>query len=246
MLAILPAAKAHKVRRGKFNIDIVFPGLALHNPEDARGLAQLGRFDFAQLLPGVFVGMHMHQNDEILSYLRSGTLQHEDSSGEKATLSNRKLMMMNAGSGFYHQEQIPENGESVRMLQIFVRPERENETPKVQFHEFDEAFSINQWRLIAGHKQTNAPLEIRSKVRIFDARFTKDQTFESPTSETLQLLFVFSGCIELTDGTLLAEGDSLVFTTARTQFKSTQLTDLVLFELNENADYIRNGMFSGT
>jgi quercetin 2,3-dioxygenase len=146
MIHIQRSEATQKVRRGLFNIDLNFPGSGLQNPNDERGLAQLGRFDFAHLYPGVFVGMHKHQNDEILTYMREGEMIHEDSTGKMVTISNKKLMMMNAGSGFFHQESIPENGKEVRLLQIFMRPENENDEPQVSFYDFDEAYSINKWR----------------------------------------------------------------------------------------------------
>jgi hypothetical protein len=63
------------------------------------------------------------RNDEILSYIWRGTMVHEDSAGYRIPLSPRKLMMMNAGRGFWHEESTP--SEPVEMLQIFVFRKRQ-------------------------------------------------------------------------------------------------------------------------
>jgi redox-sensitive bicupin YhaK (pirin superfamily) len=59
--------------------------------------------DHANLDVGTVVPMHEHRNDEILSYMWRGTMVHEDSAGHRIPISPRKLMMMNAGRGFWHE-----------------------------------------------------------------------------------------------------------------------------------------------
>ncbi len=237
---------SQKVRRGLFNIDLNLPGVGLENPNDERGLAQLGRFDFAHLYPGVFVGMHMHKNDEILTYMRAGEMIHEDSTGDKVTINNKKIMMMNAGSGFQHQESITDDGEEVRLLQIFMRPENEDDEPKVSFHDFEEAYSINTWRLVAGYDKEIAPLIIRTKANVWDARLENSSIELRSIKDKTYLLFVFKNAITLNDGTTLYEGDSLIYKNENIHVVAQEMADLVLFELDEKAPFIRNGMFSGT
>lgn len=246
MKTILKLNQAHKIRKGLFNIDIVFPGLALHNNEDSRGLAQLGRFDVGHLYPGVFVDMHLHKNDEILSYLREGQMIHQDNQGSIEVINNQYLMMMNAGSGFYHQEEISKIGNEVKMLQIFIRPEFEDEIPKVQFYKFENPFSINVWRLIAGHKSLNPNLEIRSHVAIWDTRLVNSTTPLFNNKNKTYLLYIFSGKVKLHDEKILQEGDSLIYKEEEIQVTTIDTADLVLFELDETKNYIRKGMFSGT
>jgi redox-sensitive bicupin YhaK (pirin superfamily) len=47
--------------------------------------------------------MHEHRNDEIISYLRSGRMQHTDSAGRSEAVSLDRLMVMNAEAGFSHE-----------------------------------------------------------------------------------------------------------------------------------------------
>jgi redox-sensitive bicupin YhaK (pirin superfamily) len=42
--------------------------------------------------------MHPHRDDEILTYLRSGIAEHKDTEGNIEIITNKRLMMMNAGS----------------------------------------------------------------------------------------------------------------------------------------------------
>lgn len=100
--------------------------------------------DHARITPGTLISMHPHQDDEILTYLRSGQVKHTDSEGFTDIISNQKLMMMNAGERYYHQEQVLEEGDVLEDLQIFIRPEMGGLKPQVQFYELQEAYSTNQ------------------------------------------------------------------------------------------------------
>lgn len=245
MKVLLARDMGQKVRRGLFNIDLFLPGKVINNSDDRRGLAQLGRFDFAHLYPGVFVDMHLHKNDEILTYMREGEMLHEDSHGEKRVISNKNIMMMNAGKGFYHQESISQKGTQVRLLQIFMRPENEDNEPMVQFHEFEDSHSINQWRLVAGFKE-NAPLKINTKASIYDIRIENSHIELPKEHGKTYLVFVFKGSLAVNKSFLLFEGDSYIYKEESLEVKALGVADLVLFELDENEKYIRNGMFSGT
>ena len=244
MIRLLRSSEAQRVRRGLFNIDLNLPGRAVDDPDDPNGLAQLGRFDHAHLYPGVFVGMHPHQNDEILTYLREGEMTHEDTAGEQVVISNHKIMMMNAGSGIHHQESIPEDGQPVRLLQIFLRPERDDELPAVQFHDFAEPYAMDRWRLVAGHAKQNPPLLIRSHASVYDRRLVSGEASLLNEKGKTYLLHVFSGSVVVGDDEV-KEGDSLIYQDEILTVRTDATADLVLFELDKHAAYSRHGMFSG-
>lgn len=249
-MAIINRADQRKsYGHGNFKIEITFPGINLHRDSDP-GLSSLGRFDHAVLKPGAFIGMHKHQNDEILSLVKFGTLLHRDSTGQIVPISADRLMMMNAGSGIFHEESIPTNlySEDVEMLQIFVRPESENQDPLVQFAEFTEI--SNRWRLIAGPAVFEAPMMIRNEIIVYDLS-TKGglNSFDLPKSpflNTTSLLYVFSGSIKITEKDRLYEGDSLVVgNDDHIEIMTRGNVIVVLFQINTLAAYTRAGMFSG-
>jgi redox-sensitive bicupin YhaK (pirin superfamily) len=160
---IIRANERQALGHGPFQIRRIRPGITLGNSDDL-GFGPLGLIDHANLGPGLLVRMHEHRNDEILSYVRSGTLWHEDTHGGRLPISATQLVVMNAGSGISHEESIPHDGESVEMLQIFIRPYEANLTPSFQSHRFESATSNEKWRLIAGPAESNAPLSVRNQV----------------------------------------------------------------------------------
>ena len=228
--------------KGGFKIQVLFPGKCLENNDT--GLGTIGRIDHANLSSETLVPMHPHSDDEILTYLRSGKMKHKDSEGIVEEISNNKLMMMNAGKIFHHEELCLEDEEG---LQIFIRPEEKALKPNVQFYDLPNIHSINTWRLIAGDDKA-APLHIRSKTSIYDMRLDaeKDAILPELQNNTLTLLFyVFHGEVLVNEDTMLSKGESIIIKDEKIKFKATQTADLVLFVTDENSKCFEGGMYSG-
>jgi quercetin 2,3-dioxygenase len=237
---IIRAAKKRSHGNNVFHVDILYPGKALGLKDS--GFYTIGRIDHASFSPPGVVPMHPHRDDEILSYMRAGLQVHKDTGGHKEYLSASKLMMMNAGSGIQHEETAEE---AVEMLQIFMRPSENGLPPNVQFHQFEQVYSQDQWRLVAG-SAAQAPLELRADTNILDARVSKGTVLEMPvTSEQfIYLLYCFNGSVTV-NGETLEKGDSAVFRNERPSIEAVEETDLVLFQINESAIYSDSGMYSG-
>lgn len=240
-MEVILTTKKHKHGNNIFNIEILYPGEALGHSDT--GYKTIGRIDHANFRPPGVVPMHPHKNDEILSYIRSGAILHKDSTGLQERVDTFNMMMMNAGSGLQHEESAEEEME---MLQIFMRPSKNGLDPKVQFHRFEDLSSENKWRLVAGNHET-APLHLRVDTNIYDVRLSKDRSLDVPVSafeKTIHLLYCFNGFISVS-GQTLNKGESLVFNNEQISIKAGVTSDIVLFEINEDAQYSDTGMFSG-
>lgn len=243
MKVVLRASRRRSFGRGPFQIARVFPGLPLKNPDD-HGLGPLGIFDHGYLSPGLLVEMHEHRNDEIFSYIRSGTLIHEDTTGAKLPLDSTHLCMMNSGSGISHEESIPNDGESVEMLQIFIRPSEADLPPQFQYHELAQSKSPNKWRRLAAPDES-ALFQVRNQVWISDCALTTASVDVAP-DDRYQLVYVFSGSAE-SDECELEAGDALLMG----QGSGAKLNayqgecQLVLFQVDIGAKVSRAGTLSG-
>lgn len=245
MIHISKANTRRKVSRGPFTSRFLPLGRLLPDWND-HGLAQIGRLEHATLEAGALVPMHMHQNEEILSYLRKGTMHHKDSDENDLGIHNNYFMLMNAGSGIYHEEGVPEGNEAVEMLQIFIRPKADGLKPKIQFYEPDKTYSLNQWRLLAGHEHSEAPMAFRSEVLFYDVRLEKDNMLKTPDlNGKTGFLYVLNGTgIIENSGNPIEKGDSIVIKDEKLDIKSNEDSDLVFFVLDEDAPFSRNGLFA--
>jgi quercetin 2,3-dioxygenase len=136
--------------------------------------------------------------------------------------------------------------ETVEMLQIFVRPKADDLPPMVQFHEPDEPFRLNSWRLLAGHERSDTPFQFRSELLFYDARLEKGQTLHTPDiNEKTGFLYLFSGSVMIDSiGKTVSEGDSVIIKDEHPALTGMEDADLVFFILDEEAPYSRNGLYT--
>ncbi|MED4298527.1 pirin family protein [Priestia megaterium] len=226
-----------------FNLQIKRPGMIWQDfDRDDFAFGPLSRIDHAMVSEGVVVPMHEHVNDEILTYIWKGEVHHKDSVGITEVISSSKLMMMNAGRSFFHEESIPKG--SVESLQIFIRPTSENLEPKVQF--FDTNNNNDDWKLIAGPIESNAPLELRQNVVVYDVHGKKGDILEIPQIKQLTpWLYIMDGKLKVGEH-LLEKGDAITGDEGELQnLELLEDTTLVLFLVDLNAEMTYEGNFSG-
>ncbi|WP_343521983.1 pirin family protein [Pedobacter sp.] len=238
-MKVIKASAKHTHGNATFHVQILYPGANLGKTDT--GFFTIGRIDHALFKPPGLVPMHPHQDDEILSYMRSGKMTHQDSTGHEEHLNNSYLMLMNAGSGISHEESAEED---LEMLQIFMRPKENNLSPQVQFHQFENIYSDNTWRLVAGN-QKDAPLKLRVETDIFDIRLHKNNVIEIPGSneEVINFIYCFNGDIKI-GNEIITKGDSVILE-EHLPVEAVTKSDLVLFQIKKDAKYSATGMFSG-
>jgi quercetin 2,3-dioxygenase len=243
---LLPLDPATHMSRasGPFQIRRMHPGAMLGDPADG-GFGGLGLVDRANLLPGLKVAMHEHRNDEIISYLREGVMVHRDSTGVTEEVRPNRLMVMNSGTGFSHEETVPGPG-NVQMLQIFVRPSAAELTPGVQFHDLTDTYSMNCWRLLAGPEGAGAIATVRQKVLLLDTRLEAGQLLELPARPGFDgWLYVFAGSVMLDGRAMQAHDAMALIDHGAATVTATTTSDLVLFLIDRIAPASRAGTLSG-
>lgn len=193
-------------RQGPFEIRRIRPGRIRSEGADP-ALGPLAAIDHANLGVGTIVSMHEHRNDEILSYLRRGLMVHQDSAGHRVSLSPERIMMMNAGRSFWHEETAPDS--PVEMLQIFIRPSEADLDGRVNFLDLEAVEKTQGWRLIAGPEDSGAPLQIRNSVVVQDAFLPRGNSLPSPFQAGMVLwLYVMDGEAVIS-GQTLTKGDAI-------------------------------------
>jgi quercetin 2,3-dioxygenase len=240
-------ANVHPGRsHGPFQIRRIFPGIGTGQSD--RGLFGLGAVDRALLQPGLTVPMHEHRDDEIVSYLRTGQMLHVDSSDERQLVSPGRLMVMNAGSGFFHEETIP-GSDVVNMLQIFIRPRSAALKPAVQFVDLSEPAKHDDWRLLVAPDDagSHAPATVRQSVWFYDARVAAGASVLVPTRpDHLTWVLVFAGSVTLADQSLADNDSCLIRDEPRSlSLKAHVATDVVAFVIDPAAPFTRSGTISG-
>lgn len=117
--------------------------------------------------PGKGFGTHGHRDMEIISYVLSGALAHQDSIGNGSTIRPGDVQRMSAGTGIRHSEFNPSTTEPVHFLQIWIQPNAVGIAPSYEEKRFDAAAKRGQLRLIASSDRTEGSVLIHQDARVY-------------------------------------------------------------------------------
>ncbi|MBX0325958.1 pirin family protein [Halomicroarcula sp. F13] len=226
--------------QGKFRIHFNFPGRALPNHDD-HGYGPLATVVESFMDPGTLIRMHQHRNEEIISWVPDGVMRHDDRQGNELVTDPDHLLVMNAGSGFWHAEETLADDPPLRMLQIFVRPHSLDLEPGIQHEPIPDSVT-NEWRHLFGPEGTDAPLSVRNDVDCYDCRLDAGSTTTLPSrSGWHAYIYVFEGAVDVGDESVGYTESALVTDDGDVTVTATQDSTVVAFVINPDAPVTRQG-----
>jgi len=183
---------------GPFTVRRQRPGAAL---------SPLISVDLMSLKLDARIPMQQHQNEEVFTYLWRGSMQHQDSNGERTQLSAKKVMVVNAGEGVQYEESVPLY--EAELLQAVIRPSQPGGEAMTQVLERGQGIMTNGWTELAGPETSDAPLELRQEVYIYDTLLARNHTLNVPSMPGfVAYLTVLEGIIRVGDHRL-GRGDAV-------------------------------------
>lgn len=226
--------------QGKFRIHFNFPGRAVPDHDD-HGYGPLATVVESFMDPGTLIRMHQHRNEEIISWVPAGVMRHDDRQGNQLVTDSEHLMIINAGSGFWHAEETLADDPPLRMLQIFVRPYSLDLEPGIQ-HEPIPDLNTNDWRHLFGPEETDVPLFVRNDVDLYDCQLTAGATTTLPSQPGWHTyLYVFDGAVAVGDETVGFTESALVTGGEEVSISATEDATIVAFVINPDAPVTRQG-----
>jgi quercetin 2,3-dioxygenase len=128
--------------------------------------------------PGQGFGRHGHQDMEILSYVLSGRLAHQDSTGGRGELVPGEVQRMTAGTGVTHAEMNGSRAEPVHFLQIWIVPDRRGRAPGYEQKAFPDAGKRGRLRLVASPDGAEGSLTVHQDVRVLGTLLARGEKVE--------------------------------------------------------------------
>ena len=109
---------------------------------------------------------HPHRDMEIVTYVRTGAITHQDSLGNKGRTAAGDVQVMSAGTGITHAEYNIED-ETTTLFQIWIQPTRRGEAPGWGARQFPRGDRAGQLVVLAsGYAQDAEALPIRTEARL--------------------------------------------------------------------------------
>ncbi|AVJ19712.1 pirin family protein [Serratia sp. JUb9] len=82
-------------------------------------------------------GTHPHKDMEILTYVLDGTVEHQDSMGNKEQIQAGEFQIMSAGTGVRHSEYNANSDKLLHLYQIWIIPDTNGLPPRYEQRMFD-------------------------------------------------------------------------------------------------------------
>ena len=124
-----------------------------------------------RIAPGTGFDTHGHRDMEIISYVLSGNLAHQDSMGNIKGIPPGDVQRMSAGSGVRHSEFNHAEGEQTHFLQIWIEPNVRGIAPSYEQKTVPDAAKRGQLALVAAPEAASHTVKIHADARLYAGLF---------------------------------------------------------------------------
>ena len=111
---------------------------------------------------------HPHRDMEIITYVRTGAISHQDSMGNKGRTGAGDVQVMSAGTGVTHAEYNLE-GEDTTLFQIWVETDKPGVAPGWGMMPFPKEAREGSFQLLASGNSEDGALTIHADAKVLGA-----------------------------------------------------------------------------
>ena len=207
MITLRPAAERGHANHGWLDANFTFSFGNYYDPK-WMGFRSLRVINDDVVAPGRGFGKHPHADMEILTYMISGSLGHNDSTGGSGAIVPGELQHMSAGTGIYHSEQNASATEESHSLQIWIEPNQLRVEPQYNQRKFRVSEEPNRFHLLASSDGRNDSFAMHADADVFAATIEAGESIEHTFGKPFGWLHVVRGEVELA-GHKLTAGDGV-------------------------------------
>jgi len=179
-------------------------------------------------------GMHPHENMEIITYVLSGALEHQDSLGTGEVIRPGDGQRMSAGSGILHSEFNPSPTEPVHLLQIWILPDEDklDVEPSYEQKPFPDEQKRCQWRLIASPTGEHGSVKIHADARLLVTKLAPGESLPIALSPARYGWLQMASGVATLNGLPLHPGDGAAISKEESlTLAATTEAEVLLFDL---------------
>ena len=163
-----------------------------------------------RVAPGTGFGKHGHRDMEIISYVLSGELAHQDSMGNIKLIPPGDVQRMSAGAGVTHSEFNHSKTVATHFLQIWIQPNVQGITPSYEQKTIAAGEKRGALRLVASPDGALGSVTIHADAWLYAGLFDGDESAQL-TLNPLHKAYVHLVRGELdVNGQRLSTGDALL------------------------------------
>ena len=162
-----------------------------------------------RIAAGMGFGKHGHRNMEIISYVLSGELAHEDSMGNVKGIPPGDVQRMSAGTGVTHSEFNHAKDQTTHFLQIWIEPNTLEVAPSYEQKTIPLAEKQGKLCLVASPSGQDHSVMIHADAKLYSGLFDGNQSAQLTLDPTRKAyVHLIQGTLDVNGQTLNA-GDAL-------------------------------------
>lgn len=182
-----------------------------------------------KIAAGAGFGKHPHSDMEIITYVISGALAHEDSMGNASVILPGEVQIMSAGTGVFHSEFNHSKTDETHLLQIWILPKVKQIAPRYDQKSFSQK---GDFVLVVSGSGRDGSIQINQDAEIFLGKFAagKNLDFVIKAGHKIWIQMI-SGEISV-NGASLETGDAIAVENENSiNINSAKSSEFLLFDL---------------
>ena len=156
-----------------------------------------------RIAPGTGFGTHGHRDMEIISYVMSGALAHDDSMGNGTAIPPGDVQRMSAGRGVRHSEFNHAADATTHFFQIWIEPSQTGIDPGYEQKTFADDTKRGRLRLVASPDGAQDSVSIHADAALYAGLFDGAEAAELATDPARKAY------VHLVRGALTVNGERL-------------------------------------
>lgn len=179
---------------------------------------------------------HSHREMEIVTYVLDGALRHKDSTGGAGLIRAGEVQRMTAGTGVAHSEFNASEKDTVKLLQMWVLPEREGLTPSYEQKQFTIEQRTGALLPIASGQDapeaSSGPVKVHQDVTFYVSRLRAgDSVAHELNPERRAFFYVIDGEVTLNGEELSAGDQARAAGVTKLEITGTREGEVILIDL---------------
>ena len=172
---------------------------------------------------------HPHRDMEIITYVRTGAITHQDSMGNKGRTGAGDVQVMSAGTGVTHAEFNLEDEETT-LFQIWVETDRPGASPGWGAMPFPKEARDGSFQLLASGDPDDGALTINADARVLGATVKAGSSIAYEAGLDRHIYLVPSGKVQVNGRAAEARDGIAVTGEANLTIEASEDVELVLVD----------------
>jgi quercetin 2,3-dioxygenase len=205
-----------------------------YNPEK-NNYGPLRVFNDDTIKSGTGFDFHQHNDMEIVTYVIDGALRHRDNLGNDGIIEAGEMQRMTAGTGVIHSEYNASKTNPLRLLQMWIFPDKKGLRPSWQQKKYTQEDRKNKLLQVIGPiNNSGSELSIHQNVLFYLSSLDSGKKVEHEIkSGRKAYLFVIDGKISVNGKVMETQDAAKIENTDTISIEATKTTELILIDLPE-------------